>query len=116
MEIALDPAMATYSDGLGVLAGDTLREAADRELTMSAGTLLHRQGYFRQKLDAKGWQTEEPYPWDIPAHVKELAASIAVKIEERNVQGRAWQFDVLGVSGGRVPVYLLDTDLEVSLD
>ena len=111
MEIALDPAIATYSGGLGILAGDTLRAAADRELPMTAVTLLHRQGYFRQKLDSTGWQTEEPSPWDIAAHTRELQARVAVTIEGRSVQVRAWQFDVQGTSGGSVPVYLLDTDL-----
>ena len=60
MEIALDPAMPTYSGGLGVLAGDTVRSAADLKVPMVAITLLHRKGYFRQKLDASGWQVEEP--------------------------------------------------------
>ncbi|MCU0784909.1 MAG: alpha-glucan family phosphorylase, partial [Verrucomicrobia bacterium] len=111
MEIALDPAMPTYSGGLGVLAGDTLRAAADREFPMVAVTLLHRKGYFRQKLDTNGWQTEEPSLWDIPAHVREMPARVGLQLDGRNVQLRAWQFDVRGVSGGTVPVFLLDTDL-----
>jgi glycogen phosphorylase len=72
MEIALDPAMPTYSGGLGVLAGDTLRAAADSALSMVGVTLLHRKGYFRQKLDASGWQTEEPNEWKIEKFLKEL--------------------------------------------
>ncbi len=111
MEIALDPAMPTYSGGLGVLAGDTLRAAADRSLPMVAVTLLHRKGYFSQSLDADGWQTEAPSLWDVSAFVRELPQRVSVEIEDRKVQLRAWQFDVRGVSGGRVPVYLLDTDL-----
>lgn len=111
MEIALDPAMPTYSGGLGVLAGDTLRAAADRNLPMVAVTLLHRKGYFSQSLDAKGWQTESPSLWDISATLNELPQRASVAIEDRTVKLRAWQFDVTGVSGGRVPVYLLDTDL-----
>jgi glucan phosphorylase len=59
MEIALHPAMPTYSGGLGMLAGDMLRAAADRGLPMVAVTLLHRKGYFYQTLDGRGWQTEE---------------------------------------------------------
>lgn len=110
MEIALDPATPTYSGGLGILAGDTLRAAADRELPMVAVTLLHRQGYFRQKLDQSGWQTEEPDAWPIEKFVKELPARATVRIEGRPVQIRAWQFDVHGGSGV-VPVYLLDVDL-----
>ena len=111
MEIALDPAMPTYSGGLGVLAGDTLRAAADRSLPMVAVTLLHRKGYFSQSLDANGWQTEAPSLWNVSEFVRELPQRVSVDIEDRKVQLRAWQFDVRGVSGGRVPVYLLDTDL-----
>ncbi len=111
MEIALDPAMPTYSGGLGVLAGDTLRAAADRNLPMVAVTLLHRKGYFRQLLDEKGWQTEAPSEWNIADRAEELPQRVSVEIEGRSVLLRAWQFDVLGASGGRVPVYLLDTDL-----
>lgn len=55
MEIALDPAMPTYSGGLGILAGDTIRSAADLKVPMVAVTLLHRKGYFSQKLDSSGW-------------------------------------------------------------
>lgn len=111
MEIALDPGMPTYSGGLGVLAGDTLRTAADRNLPMVAVTLLHRKGYFRQQLDENGRQTEEPNLWNIEACVKELNQRVSVNIEGRSVQLRAWQFDVVGVSGGRVPVLLLDSDI-----
>ena len=53
MEIALEVGMPTYSGGLGVLAGDTMRSAADLNIPMVAVTLLHRQGYFSQRLDAR---------------------------------------------------------------
>src|SRR5579871_2784188 len=59
MEIAIHPGMPTYSGGLGVLAGDTLRSAADLGTPLIAFTLLHRKGYFRQHLDAAGKQTED---------------------------------------------------------
>ncbi len=64
MEIALDPSIPSYGGGLGILAGDMLRSAADLELPMVAMTLAHRKGYFRQRLDAEGNQTEEPDPWE----------------------------------------------------
>jgi starch phosphorylase len=60
MEIGLDPAMPTYAGGLGVLAGDTIRSAADLKIPMVAVTLLHRRGHFYQRLDERGWQREEP--------------------------------------------------------
>ena len=62
MEICLEQTIPTYSGGLGVLAGDTLRAAADLSLPMVAVTLVHRQGYFDQHLDATGVQTETPHP------------------------------------------------------
>lgn len=111
MEIALDPAMHTYSGGLGILAGDTLRAAAEQGLPMVAVTLLHRKGYFRQKLDANGWQAEEPDTWPIEKFVRELPARAVVHIEGRAVQIRAWQYDIRSMSGGILPVFLLDTDL-----
>ena len=100
MEIALDPAMATYSGGLGILAGDTLRAAAEQRLPMVAVMVLHRQGYFRQKLDANGWQMEEPDVWPIDEFVKELPPRVMVQIDGRPVQIRAWQYNVHGTSGG----------------
>ena len=111
MEIALNPAMPTYSGGLGVLAGDTLRAAADRNLPMVAVTLLHRKGYFSQALNESGWQTETPNLWDIATYVRELPQRVSIEIEGRKIQLRVWQYDVCGVSGGRIPVFLLDTDL-----
>src|SRR3954468_14588002 len=63
MEVAVLPSMPTYSGGLGVLAGDTLRSAADLGLPLVAVTLVHRKGYFRQHLDTSGVQSEENQPW-----------------------------------------------------
>jgi Acetokinase family len=60
MEIALQSDIPTYSGGLGMLAGDTIRAAADLRLPMVGVSLVHRKGYFRQRLDPSGWQTEEP--------------------------------------------------------
>jgi len=63
MEIALGPALPTYSGGLGVLAGDVLRSAADLGLPLVGVTLLYRKGYFVQHLDQSGWQTESDVAW-----------------------------------------------------
>ncbi len=111
MEIGLNPAMPTYSGGLGVLAGDTIRSAADLKVPMVAVTLLHRKGYFRQKLDASGWQTEEPVEWPIESYLEEIPKKTFVTIEGRAVQLRAWRYEVKGVGGFGVPVYFLDSDL-----
>jgi glycogen phosphorylase len=111
MEIGLDPSMPTYSGGLGVLAGDTIRSAADLEVPMVAVTLLHRRGYFYQRLDEHGWQHEEPVAWPINDFLEPLEPRVTVEIEGRAVQIRIWRYQVRGASGSVVPVYLLDSDL-----
>jgi starch phosphorylase len=111
MEIALESSMPTYSGGLGVLAGDTIRSAADLEVPMVAVSLLHRQGYFYQRLDAQGRQSEEPVVWSVDDFLESLPERASVEIEGRSVQIRAWRYRVQGVTGFQVPVYLLDTNL-----
>jgi len=116
MEIALDPSIPSYGGGLGILAGDMLRSAADIELPIIAVTLLHRKGYFRQRLDADGNQTEEPDPWIPEAVLQPVEGTFPVGIENRTVQVRAWRYNVHGMSGFVVPVYMLDTDLPENSD
>ncbi len=111
MEIGLEEAMPTYSGGLGVLAGDTIRSAADGDVPMVAVTLVHRKGYFRQRLDAEGRQTEEPQAWSPETILTEVPARTRVNIEGREVALRAWRHEVGGTGGVSVPVLLLDSDL-----
>jgi glycogen phosphorylase len=112
MEIAIHPGMPTYSGGLGVLAGDTLRSAADLGVPIVAFTLLHRKGYFQQHLDASGVQTEQVQSWNPSDFCSEEPARITVLIEDRIVTVRAWRYDLEGRFGHVVPIYLLDTDLD----
>jgi starch phosphorylase len=112
MEIALHPDIHTYSGGLGILAGDTARSSADLELPMAFVTLLCRQGYMRQKLDASGVQTEHPDPWDPPAYATPLRAKVAVTIGGREIWVRPWLYTLHGAVGHTIPVLLLDTDLD----
>src|ERR1700729_2867647 len=112
MEIAINPAMPTYSGGLGVLAGDTLRSAADLGVPLVAFTLVHRKGYFQQHLDPHGVQSEEVQPWTPSDFCTEEAARITVSVEDRVVNVRAWRYDLVGRYGHIVPIYLLDTDLD----
>ena len=111
MEIALETHIPTYSGGLGVLAGDTLRSAADLSLPMVAVTLVHRKGYFAQRIDSTGAQIERPSPWSPEDHLEPLAPRVIVVLEGRKVCVRAWRYIVEGVGGAEVPVYLLDTNL-----
>ena len=116
MEIGLESAMPTYAGGLGVLAGDTVRSAADAGLPMVAVSLLPRKGYCRQHLDETGWQTETPYEWEVAAFLHELPPRVQVHIEQRPVQVRAWCYEVKGLGGHTVPVLFLDTDLPENAD
>jgi starch phosphorylase len=111
MEVALDPAMPTYAGGLGVLAGDFVHAAADSGAPVVAVTLLHRKGYFRQRLDSAGRQHEQPLDWPIESFVQPLSARIKVSIGGRQVAVRAWERKAAGIGGAGVPVYFLDTDL-----
>ena len=111
MEIALENQIPTYSGGLGVLAGDTIRAAADIRLPMVAVSLLYRKGYFRQRLSEEGAQTEEPVEWAVEKHLREEEPRVSVTLEGRKVELRAWRYSVKGVRGYEVPVYLLDADL-----
>jgi starch phosphorylase len=110
MEIAIDPTIPTYSGGLGVLAGDMVRTAADMKLPLIGVTLLHRHGYFSQRIDANGWQTEQPVDWRVERHLRPLGTTVSVTIEGREVHVGGWQYDVRGVSGYSVSVLFLDTD------
>jgi len=112
MEIALCNEMPTFSGGLGVLAGDTIRAAADMELPMVAVTLVSRQGYFRQEIDTSGHQTEHPDTWDPAQWATPLTAKIALSIEGRTVWVGGWLYVLEGHMNGRQPVILLDTALE----
>jgi starch phosphorylase len=112
MEIALDPMLPTYSGGLGVLAGDTLRSAADTGADIVAVSLVHRRGYFRQHLDAAGQQTESDVPWTPETMLPGAGTTISLTMQGREVKICAWRFDVVGVAGHVIPVFLLDADVE----
>ena len=112
MEIGLDESMPTYAGGLGILAGNTVRSAADLGIPMVVVTLLHRKGYFRQRIDASGWQSEEDVAWPVAELLQEMQPRYSIEIEGRQVLVRAWKYEVKGVSGYSVQVYFLDTDLE----
>ena len=116
MEIAIDSRMPTYSGGLGILAGDTLRSCADLKVPAVAVTLLYEKGYFYQKLDDQGNQYELPFRWNSQDYLRPLPERIEVQIEGRSVGVRAWQYDIVGITGCSLPVVFLDTDLKENSD
>ncbi len=112
MEIGFEGDMPTYAGGLGVLAGDTIRAAADLNVPMIGITLLYRKGYFYQRLDRTGWQIEEPVEWVVEDFLIEMPQRVVVTIEGRTIWLRSWKYEVTGVGGFKIPVYFLDTDLQ----
>src|ERR1700722_1379415 len=104
--------MHTYSGGLGVLAGDTARSAADLDLPMVFVSLISRPGYLRQEIDHDGQQIEHPDPWQPHDFATPLRAKVALQIGPREVWVRPWLVVVESPLSHKVPVLLLDTDLE----
>ena len=111
-EYAIHGSLPVYSGGLGVLAGDILKEASDRGLPLVAVGLMYRHGYFRQRIDGSGWQHEywiETDPDRVPAALISgpdgAPLTVTVPIGERHVVAQVWRVDV-----GRVPLLLLDAN------
>jgi len=111
MEIGVKNDIPTYSGGLGILAGDTIKSAADLKLPLVAVTLISRKGYFSQEIDENGWQKEKPTGWDPAKHLKLLSGKAMVLIEGREVFVQAWLYTVVSPTGGKVPILFLDTDV-----
>ena len=112
MDVAVNSAIPTYSGGLGVLAGDTLRSAADLQIPIVAVSLLHRKGYFNQRLDSLGNQLESPSKWSPEDYLTRLPVQISLSLEGRQVRIGAWRYQFVGITGHIVPLLFLDTDLE----
>ena len=112
MEIAVRSDIPTYSGGLGVLAGDTLRSSADLKIPMVAVTLVSRKGYLKQKITAEGQQMEYSEDWDPSAFMSPLPNSINIEIAGKEVKVKAWIYHQESATGGVVPIIFLDTDAE----
>jgi len=111
MEIGVKNDIPTYSGGLGILAGDTIKSAADLNLPLVAVTLITHKGYFTQEIDANGWQKEKPMTWDPAQYMTLLPQKVKVQIEGRDVYIQSWLYTVVSPTGGKVPLLFLDTDL-----
>jgi len=116
MEIGIDENIPTYSGGLGVLAGDTIKSCADLNVPVVGVTLLSESGYFYQKIDENGNQIEMPMQFAVDNFLKLLPSTTNVQIEGRDVKVRVWLFQVKGISGFIVPVFFLDTNVEDNSD
>jgi len=114
MEVGLDKNINTYSGGLGILAGDTLKSAADMGLHMVGVTLLSKQGWLKQVLDLEKGQIEMADDWDYKKYLNLRPEKVTVEIANEEVQVQIWEYFILGEGGHIVPVFFLDTDIEVN--
>jgi glycogen phosphorylase len=112
MEIGLSNDIPTYSGGLGVLAGDTIKSCADLKIPLVAITLISKKGYFSQDIDNEGRQIEHPIDWDPSKFMIRLSRRVMVYIEGRKVYIQAWQYKIKSLTGGEIDVLYLDTDVE----
>ena len=114
MEYGFHESLPIYSGGLGVLAGDHLKTASDLGIPLVGVGLLYRQGYFRQYLNIEGWQ-QEFYPendfYNLPLHLERGADRVPLRVEldfpGHRVYAHIWRVQI-----GRIPLYLLDTNLD----
>ncbi|MCJ7650510.1 MAG: alpha-glucan family phosphorylase [Candidatus Lokiarchaeota archaeon] len=116
MEIGIESSIPTYSGGLGVLSGDTVRSAADLEIPMVAVCLCYSSGYFYQLFNEKGEQKEKEIEWNYFYEFEKITEPITIKIEDKEVLVTAWLYKVIGQSGHIIPIYLLTTDVEGNED
>jgi len=111
-EIGISAKLPTYSGGLGVLAGDHIKAAADAELPMCAVTLLYKEGYFKQRLDDEGNQTEVYPRFDPNPLLKKLPIKFTLPLRKRDVWIQVYEYRYKGLTGHEIPIYFLDTNLE----
>ena len=112
MEIALESSAPIYSGGLGILAGDALRSAADMGLPMVAVTLIYDAGYFYQHISPDGSQTEREMEWDFSDDFEKVNQKLSFELQDKFLKVEAWKYELTGRNGHKIPVILLDTDLE----
>ena len=108
-EIGLWSELHTYSGGLGVLAGDHVKSAADAEIDLIGITLLYREGYGRQHLDQDGNQSESFAAIDPADHLIDTGLELMLPLDGATIYSKIWKVEVVGITGHIVPVYFLDT-------
>ncbi|MFW9988981.1 MAG: alpha-glucan family phosphorylase [Candidatus Odinarchaeota archaeon] len=111
MEIALENGFPIYSGGLGILAGDALRSAADMGLPMIAVTLTYDAGYFYQQIGSNGEQIEKEMEWDFSNDFEKIDQQVILELQDKLIKVEAWKYEIIGRNGYKIPVILLDTDL-----
>ncbi len=112
MEIGFENDIPTYSGGLGILAGDTLKSFADLGISTVAITLLSRKGYFYQTFNEEKFQVEKDYQWNPEEILTKTNIELKVQLENRDVYVNVWTYRLKGITGKEIPLYFLDTNNE----
>jgi len=112
MEVGIKNGIHTYSGGLGVLAGDTIRSSADLRIPLVAVTLVSRKGYLKQEISDEGRQIGYSDDWDPSAYMDQVPVEVGVRIADRDVRIRPWLYEHQSPTGGVVSIIFLDTDVE----
>ena len=115
-EIGISASLPTYSGGLGVLAGDHIKAAADANISMVGVSLLYKEGYFKQRVDEEGIQTETYPKFDPEPMLEKLPELFSLRLRERDVWIQAYRLCYKGETGHVIPIYFLDTDIEKNIN
>lgn len=110
-EVGISPSIKTYSGGLGILAGDTLKAMADVELPACGVTLLYREGFFKQRISEFDFQEELDDHWNYEILLEDTHKTSNVIILGQEVLFKIWKYTQIGITGEEVPVYFLDTNV-----
>lgn len=116
MEIGIDERIPSYSGGLGVLAGDSIKSCADLNVPVVGITLLSEKGYFYQRIDQEGNQIELPIRFNPSDYLTLLPTTTVVTIDGREVTLQVWLYEYHGVNGYIIPVLFLDANVEGNND
>ncbi len=116
MEIAIRSDIPTYSGGLGVLAGDMLRSAADLEIPLVAVALTYTGGYFYQVINHDGSQFDKRLRWEFTDEFYRCKKTAVIEVYGKPLKVQCWRYDILGQTGHEIPLYLLETNVEGNED
>ncbi len=110
-EVGLNGEIKTYSGGLGILAGGTIKAMADLNVPFCAITLLYKNGYFKQKIENDS-QIEVDDNWDYENILTDLNKQVKVNIKGQDITIKIWKYEYIGVTNHKIPIYFLDTNVE----
>ena len=114
-EVGVNEDIKTYSGGLGILAGGTIKAMADLGVPFCAITLLYKFGYFKQKIE-NDLQVELKDEWDYEKLLEDTGKQVKVNISGVDVLVKIWKYEVQGVKGHKVPIFFLDTNVDSNPD